>query len=49
MTILAITILALILRLILANQSFWLDEAGLKRTGDYQFIGLGAVYEYQTP
>ena len=27
----------------------WLDRAGLKKTSEYQFNGLGAVYEYQAP
>ncbi len=27
----------------------WLERAGLKRNKQYQFIGIGAVYEYQAP
>jgi uncharacterized membrane protein len=27
----------------------WLKRAGLKKNQEYQFIGLGAVYEYQAP
>jgi len=27
----------------------WLDRAGLKKKSEYQFNGLGAVYEYQAP
>jgi len=27
----------------------WLKRAGLKKRGEYQFEGLGAVYEYQAP
>jgi uncharacterized membrane protein len=27
----------------------WLDRAGLKKSAEYQFTGIGAVYEYQAP